>query len=83
VRTATRNGYVVAEIEDDGPGMPPEVAAKVFDPFFTTKPPGHGTGLGLTISHNIVVRKHKGRIEVDSAPGRTTFRVLLPITIPA
>ena len=83
LRTATRNGYVVAEIEDDGPGMPPEVAAKVFDPFFTTKPPGHGTGLGLNISHNIVVRKHKGRIEVDSAPGRTTFRVLLPITIPA
>ena len=83
LRTATRNGYVVAEIEDDGPGMPPEVAAKVFDPFFTTKPSGHGTGLGLNISHNIVVHKHKGRIEVDSAPGRTTFRVLLPITIPA
>jgi signal transduction histidine kinase len=83
LHTATRNGHVVAEIEDDGPGMPPEVAAKVFDPFFTTKPPGHGTGLGLNISHNIVVHKHKGRIEVDSAPGRTTFRVLLPITIPA
>jgi len=83
LRTATRNGYVVAEIEDDGPGMPSDVATKVFDPFFTTKPPGHGTGLGLNISHNIVVHKHKGRIEVDSAPGRTTFRVLLPITIPA
>ena len=83
VRTAARDGYVLAEIEDDGPGMPPQVAARVFDPFFTTKPPGKGTGLGLNISHNIVVQEHKGRIEVDSQPGRTTFRVLLPIAAPA
>jgi signal transduction histidine kinase len=83
LRTAARDGYVVAEIEDDGPGMPPEVAAKVFDPFFTTKPPGRGTGLGLNISHNIVVHQHKGRITVHSTPGRTTFQVLLPITTPS
>jgi signal transduction histidine kinase len=83
LRTAARDGYVLAEIEDDGPGMPPQVAARVFDPFFTTKPPGKGTGLGLNISHNIVVQEHKGRIEVDSKPGRTTFRVLLPIGAPA
>ena len=83
VRTAALDGYVLAEIEDDGPGMPPQVAARVFDPFFTTKPPGKGTGLGLNISHNIVVQEHKGRIEVDSQPGRTTFRVLLPIAAPA
>jgi signal transduction histidine kinase len=82
MRTATRDGYVLVEIEDDGPGMPPEVAARVFDPFFTTKPPGQGTGLGLNISHNIVVQQHNGHIEVDSQPGRTTFRVLLPITAP-
>ena len=69
--------------EDDGPGMPPEIAARVFDPFFTTKPPGKGTGLGLNISHNIVVQEHKGRITVHSTPGRTTFQVLLPITTPA
>jgi signal transduction histidine kinase len=78
VRTAARDGYVLAEIEDDGPGMPPEVIARVFDPFFTTKPPGQGTGLGLNVSHNIVAQEHKGRIEVDSQPGRTTFRVVLP-----
>jgi signal transduction histidine kinase len=60
--------------------MPPEVAARVFDPFFTTKSPGQGTGLGLNISHSIVVNKHGGRIEVDSRPGQTTFRVSLPIT---
>jgi signal transduction histidine kinase len=83
VRTAARDGYVVAEIEDDGPGMPPEVMARVFDPFFTTKPPGKGTGLGLNISHNIVVQEHKGRIEVDSQAGRTTFRVFLPTAVPA
>ena len=83
VRTSRRDGYVLAEIEDDGPGMPPEIAARVFDPFFTTKPPGKGTGLGLNISHNIVVQEHKGRITVHSTPGRTTFQVLLPITTPA
>jgi signal transduction histidine kinase len=83
VRTSGRDGYVLAEIEDDGPGMPPEIAARVFDPFFTTKPPGKGTGLGLNISHNIVVQEHKGRITVHSTPGRTTFQVLLPITTPA
>jgi len=83
IRTSARDGYVVAEIEDDGPGMTPETAARVFDPFFTTKPTGQGTGLGLNISHNIVVQEHKGRITVDSTPGRTTFQVFLPITTPA
>jgi signal transduction histidine kinase len=78
VRTAARGGCVLAEIEDDGPGMACETAARVFDPFFTTKAPGKGAGLGLNISHNIVVQEHKGRIEVDSRPGRTTFRVFLP-----
>jgi len=83
IRTSARDGSVLAEIEDDGPGMPPEVMARVFDPFFTTKPPGKGTGLGLNISHNIVVQEHKGRIEVASQPGRTAFRVFLPTAVPA
>jgi signal transduction histidine kinase len=83
IRTTARDGYVVVEIEDDGPGMPPETAARAFDPFFTTKPPGKGTGLGLNISHNIVVQEHKGRIEVAPQPGRTTFRVFLPTAVPA
>jgi signal transduction histidine kinase len=79
VRTVARGDYVLVEIEDDGPGIPPQTAARVFDPFFTTKPPGKGTGLGLNISHNIVVQEHNGRIQVDSKRGRTTFQVFLPI----
>jgi PAS domain S-box-containing protein len=69
---------LVVEIEDDGPGIPPDVLPNVFDPFFTTKPPGIGTGLGLNISHTIVVAKHHGTLTVDSEPGRTCFRATLP-----
>ncbi|MCV2395473.1 PAS domain S-box protein [Actinotalea sp. M2MS4P-6] len=70
---------VLVEIEDDGPGIPAEVRSKIFDPFFTTKSPGKGTGLGLNISRNIVVTKHGGSLEVDSQPGRTRFRIRLPV----
>jgi signal transduction histidine kinase len=59
--------------------MSPETAARVFDPFFTTKPVGSGTGLGLSISHTVVTSRHGGTITVDSEPGRTTFRVALPL----
>jgi signal transduction histidine kinase len=80
IRTAAGGaGTIVVELQDDGPGMPAGVVDRVFDPFFTTKPPGHGTGLGLNISHNIVVRQHGGTIAVTSEPGRTCFRVELPL----
>ena len=72
-----RDGGVVVEVSDTGSGMPPEVRQHVFDPFFTTKPVGRGTGLGLDIVRRIVDR-HGGDIEIDSRPGATTFRVLLP-----
>jgi signal transduction histidine kinase len=79
LRASRRDSSIVVEVEDDGPGMPPETAARVFDPFFTTKPVGSGTGLGLSISHTVVTSRHGGTITVDSEPGRTTFRVVLPL----
>jgi signal transduction histidine kinase len=77
--TTRRSGpYVLVEIGDSGPGIPPEILGTVFDPFVTTKPPGAGTGLGLNISHGIV-QKHRGEIAVASRPGDTRFTVKLPI----
>jgi signal transduction histidine kinase len=72
-------GNVAVEIEDSGPGMPPDVQARAFEPFYTTKDVGKGTGLGLDISRRIIVERHAGDISIDSAPGRTVMRVLLPI----
>jgi signal transduction histidine kinase len=79
LRTYAREGDVVVEIIDDGPGIPPEVQPRIFEPFLTTKGPGVGTGLGLHIAYNIVVHKHRGQIQVASKPGETCFRVVLPI----
>jgi signal transduction histidine kinase len=83
IRTRRENGWAVVEIEDNGPGIPAEIAPKIFDPFFTTKPPGKGTGLGLSTSHSIITQKHKGKIRVESRPGSTRFTVKLPIEAPA
>ncbi|BAY89013.1 MULTISPECIES: hybrid sensor histidine kinase/response regulator [unclassified Tolypothrix] len=67
-------------IQDNGPGMPPEVQARVFEPSFTTKPVGKGTGLGLAISYQIIVDKHNGQIRCFSMPGEgTKFVIILPI----
>jgi two-component system NtrC family sensor kinase len=72
---------VEIRIRDNGSGIPPEVKDKMFNPFFTTKPPGEGTGLGLSLSYDIVVKQHAGSIEVDTRPGEfTEFRVILPRT---
>jgi two-component system NtrC family sensor kinase len=78
---ATRNlgDRVEIRIRDNGDGIPPDVQAKMFNPFFTTKPPGEGTGLGLSLSHDIVVKQHAGSIEVDTQPGEfAEFRIVLP-----
>jgi signal transduction histidine kinase len=70
---------VEIRIRDNGSGIPPEVKEKMFNPFFTTKSPGEGTGLGLSLSHDIVAKQHSGSIEVDTRPGEfTEFRVILP-----
>jgi two-component system, NtrC family, sensor kinase len=66
-------------IRDNGTGIPDEVKAKMFNPFFTTKPAGEGTGLGLSLSHDIVVKQHGGTIEVSTEPGSyTQFTIVLP-----
>lgn len=81
VRPAPEPGYVAVEMVDDGPGIPPEVQPHVFEPFFTTRRRGEGTGLGLHLVQKIVERHH-GSIHLESAPGRTAFTVILPITQP-
>ncbi|MGN9809128.1 ATP-binding protein [Micromonospora sp. BQ11] len=80
VRTARDSDRLAVEVADTGPGIPAAVRPRIFEPFFTTKPVGEGTGLGLDISYRIVVRKHHGDIRVESVPGATVFRVLLPLT---
>jgi signal transduction histidine kinase len=79
LRTRRDDDWAIVEFEDSGPGIPEAVLPNIFDPFFTTKPPGEGTGLGLNISHSIIVQKHKGRIDVFSEPGKTRFEVRLPL----
>ncbi|MDI7234900.1 PAS domain S-box protein [Leptospira santarosai] len=72
-----RKDEVLVSIEDNGPGIPREVRERIFDPFFTTKGPGEGSGLGLDISRRIV-KKHQGRIELESESGKTVFHIFLP-----
>jgi signal transduction histidine kinase len=78
IRTALEPTGVLIEIIDNGPGIPPDVQARMFEPFYTTKPVGEGTGLGLDIVQRII-HSHKGSIRVESAPGRTVFQVRLPL----
>lgn len=79
LQTRAQEEEVSISISDTGKGIPTEHLARIFEPFFTTKAPGEGTGLGLSLSYNIV-RRHGGRIEVQSAPGRgATFTVHLPV----
>jgi signal transduction histidine kinase len=82
IKTYMHDKLLVVEIIDSGPGIPEAIQSKVFDPFFTTKPPGEGTGMGLNISHNIIVQKHHGEIKVKSKPGETCFQIKLPIIKP-
>jgi signal transduction histidine kinase len=77
----TRNlgDKVEIRIRDNGTGIPEEVKKKIFNPFFTTKPAGEGTGLGLSMSHDIIVKQHGGSIDVESEPGLfTEFKIVLP-----
>jgi signal transduction histidine kinase len=79
VATSVAEGAVVAEVADDGPGIPPEIAGHIFEPFFTTKDVGEGTGLSLDIARRVVVDLHGGQLDFTSRPGDTRFVVRLPL----
>jgi signal transduction histidine kinase len=82
--TKSLGNKVEIRIRDNGTGIPLEVKEKMFNPFFTTKPAGEGTGLGLSMSHDIIVKQHGGKIEVDTMPGAfTEFIITLPRTAAA
>ena len=70
--------FVEIQLSDTGPGIPEDLRNRVFDPFFTTKV-DEGTGLGLAITRRIIMA-HKGKIDLESFPGGTLFKILLPIT---
>jgi len=79
--TKGRTDGVEIRIRDNGMGIPPEVKEKIFNPFFTTKPAGEGTGLGLSMSYDIIVKQHGGTIDVETLPGEfTEFTIVLPRT---
>ena len=82
IRTDCNDKQVWIEVADNGPGIAPDILKKIFDPFFTTKDPGTGTGLGLSVSTNII-QQHGGTLEVNSTVGvGTTFKITLPIKRP-
>ncbi len=81
IRTYVEDQRVIVEITDNGPGIPEEIQPRIFEPFFTTKAPGHGTGLGLHISHDIIANRHHGQLLVESKPGETKFKAILPVNL--
>lgn len=78
IRTRCEKDFLLVEIADNGPGIPPEIQSHIFEPFFTTKGVGMGTGLGLHIAYRIIVEQHQGDIRVVSQPGDTRFQIRLP-----
>jgi two-component system, NtrC family, sensor kinase len=79
--TANKSGFVEITVRDNGNGIPDDIKDKIMQPFFTTKPTGEGTGLGLSLSYDMVVKGHGGKIEVETGQGvYTEFKVTLPIS---
>ena len=79
VATSKSDANIEIRISDNGPGIPDDVKSKIFEPFFTTKPTGSGTGLGLSMSYDIITKGHSGELTVESEPGEgATFIVRLP-----
>jgi two-component system NtrC family sensor kinase len=79
VTTSTENGQVIIKVKDNGVGIPDAIKEKIMQPFFTTKPTGEGTGLGLSLTYDMVVKGHGGSIAVDTKEGEfTEFIISLP-----
>jgi signal transduction histidine kinase len=80
IQSSINEGWVIVCIKDNGPGVTSDIQSKLFDPFFTTKPIGEGTGLGLSVSYQIIVEKHQGHLTCHSIPGEgTEFIIKIPI----
>ncbi|RYF97253.1 MAG: GHKL domain-containing protein, partial [Chitinophagaceae bacterium] len=80
LKTIKKENEVLISIKDNGNGIPAEIIEKIFQPFFTTKPTGQGTGLGLSMSYDIVQKGHGGSLSVASTPGKETiFTIVLPL----
>ncbi len=81
VNTALVNNNIEIKVIDNGNGIPEKIVDKIFQPFFTTKPAGSGTGLGLSMSYEIITKNHKGQISVNTVDGKgTTFTIILPLS---
>jgi len=81
ITTLTENNHVIIKVKDNGSGIPEHIKDKIMQPFFTTKPTGEGTGLGLSLSYDIVVKGHGGNITIESVENEhTTFTVILTIS---
>ncbi|WP_165963607.1 sensor histidine kinase [Hymenobacter radiodurans] len=84
VRTEQTEKEVCLRIRDNGNGIPAEVRQRIFEPFFTTKPTGEGTGLGLSLSYDIITKGHRGTLNVETKEGQfTEFIICLPRTVGA
>jgi two-component system, NtrC family, sensor kinase len=74
------NNHIAIRIKDNGNGIPEKIIDKIFQPFFTTKPTGQGTGLGLSMSYEIITKTHGGELKVNTVEGEgTEFTILLPV----
>jgi two-component system NtrC family sensor kinase len=80
VSTATKGKTLKIKVKDNGTGIPDDIKEKIMQPFFTTKPTGEGTGLGLSLSYDIVVKGHQGKIDITTIEGEyTEFTISLPL----
>ena len=81
VRTAKRDDGIEISVSDNGSGIPDDIREKIFEPFFTTKATGEGTGLGLSLSYDIITKVHEGTMTVGSSKeGGAEFTITLPVT---